>query len=251
MSTPRERRLFKEFERMMALRSPYSLFTFQCADLSAPEATEFLKTKMSAEVITSALPGFLSPEEFRRQHPDAPPEKYLILYTCKGLMRTPDGNIVESYLHAMEIIFGWDYPTKAPTFVWLTPIWHPNFNPPYICTQGRPFAVGLGLDQIVLTVGEMVQYRNYNVNDPLNREAAEWARQNAHRFPVDDRDLLDRRRRVGMRVDRFSSEGEPLVQLLPPGKVEMQHPEQLIELVELDMSDIKRRSVGPSGKAGI
>ena len=75
MLTPRERRLFKEFERMMALRSPHSLFAFQCADLSAPEAREFMKTNMSAEVITSALPGFLSTDEFRQRHPDAPPEQ--------------------------------------------------------------------------------------------------------------------------------------------------------------------------------
>lgn len=234
MVSPRERRLQKEFERMLALRSPYALFDFQCADLSAPEAREFLKTQMSGEVIAQALPGFLPPEEFRRRHPDTPPEKYLVVYTCKGLVRTPAGHITESSLHAMEIVFGWDFPGKPPTFIWLTPIWHPNFDPPYICTQGRPFAVGLMLDQIVLTVGEMIQYRNYNVNDPLNREAAEWARQNAHRFPVDDRDLLDRRRQVGSRTARPASQEEPLVELLIPRKVEMTDPESLVELMGPD-----------------
>src|SRR2546423_1107007 len=128
MRTPREERLYSEFERLKALCSPYSLFDFRCADLSMSEADQFLRPKMSFDVVKDALPGFLEPEEYEQQHPRVPPEKYLILYTCKGLVRESNGLITEEYLHAMEIVFGWRYPTEAPTFIWLTPIWHPNFK---------------------------------------------------------------------------------------------------------------------------
>ena len=56
----------------------------------------------------------------------------------------------------MEVVFGADYPSKPPTFVWLTPIWHPNLRRPYICLEGRPFAVGWTLDLIVQEVGRLV-----------------------------------------------------------------------------------------------
>src|SRR6267154_6057482 len=121
MPTPRERRLLSEFEGMKALRSPYSLFDFRCADLSAVEATEYLRSSMSFDVVKNAWPGFLKPEDFERQHPGMPPEKYLILFNCTGLDRLEDGTIVPVDEHAMEVIFGWRYPAERPEFIWLSP----------------------------------------------------------------------------------------------------------------------------------
>lgn len=229
MLTPREQRLLSEFERMKALRSPYSLFDFLCADLTAAEATEFLHSKLPFDVIKKALPDFLEPEVFEERHPGIPPEKYLVLYKCKGLVRSEKGVITEEARHMMEVVFGWRYPTEPPTFIWLTNIWHPNFKGSHICIEGHTFAVGLTLDQIVPEVGRMIQYQNYNVKDPLKQEAAEWARQNAHLFPVDNRDILDARRKVGGRQEHLTD--EPLVELVQHGNVQMQHPDQLIELI--------------------
>lgn len=199
--TIRESRLHDEFDLMKALVKPESLVEFWCADLSAEETPEFLRTRMSFDVILDGLPGFLPPAEFEARFPGIPPEKYMIRYSCTGLWKRDDGTILESSQHLMEVVFGADYPSKPPTFVWLTPIWHPNLMRPYICLEGRPFAVGWTLDLIVQEVGRLVQYQSYNVSDPLNKEAADWARQNAHRFPVDDRDLLDSRIRVSKAAD--------------------------------------------------
>jgi ubiquitin-protein ligase len=131
----------------------------------------------------------------------------------------------------MNIVFGYDYPSNPPRLIWMTPIWHPNFKMPHICNQGRTFAAGVTLDQVVLTVGEMVQYRNYNLRDPLNHEAAEWARGNAHLFPVDDRDLVDSRRRIKPHPAPAAIGMVPLVEIVdvldgsePPGG--------LVELVD-------------------
>jgi ubiquitin-protein ligase len=191
-------------------------------------------------VIEKGLPGFLEPDEFERKHPGTPPEKYLVIYGCTGLMRKPDGEIAETAMHAMEVIFGWDYPSKAPTFIWHTPIWHPNFNPPHICIQGRPFAIGLTLDTIVLEVGRMIQYQNYNVDDAMNHEAEDWARHNPRRFPVDDRDLLDGRVKLSAR--RKASLEDELVQIVVPDKVDMKS-DQLIELtgIHFDASQLKHK----------
>jgi ubiquitin-protein ligase len=215
-------RLQEEFDLMKALRKPRALVEFWVADLTAEEAPQFLRTSMSFDVITDGFPGFLTPEQFEAQSPDAPPEKYMIRFNCKGLWKHDNGSIIEAPYHLMEVVFGADYPSKPPTFVWLTPIWHPNLRRPYICLEGRPFAVGWTLDLIVQEVGRLVQYQTYNVNDPLNFEAAEWARQNTHRFPVDDRDLLDSHRRVSAAGGEKTSE---------PASVEMENPDNLIEIV--------------------
>jgi len=192
MPTPRERRLANEFKRIQSIRKKEGLIDFRCADLTAEEASAFLATSMTFDVITEALPGFLEVEEYVRRFPDRPPEKYLVIFRCTGL-RKDAGQFVKTDRHLLEIVFGLDYPTKRPRFVWLTDIWHPNIDPPYLCTDGRPFAIGTTLDQICLMVGQMIQYRNYNVEDPLNKRAAQWAIQNRDQLPVDTRGLLDGR----------------------------------------------------------
>ena len=228
--TPRERRLQREFEKMKALRSEYGLFDFLCADLTAIEATEYLRYRMSADVVRNAWPGFMHPEEFERTHQNAP-EKYIIVFSCKGLARQEDGEIVIVMDHAMEVVFGYNYPTVMPKFIWLTHIWHPNFKQPHVCIEGHAFAVGLSLDQIVTEVGRMVQYQSYNIKDPLNQEAAEWAKDYVGKFPVDDRDILDKRRVVGS--------PRRLVQIIAPeGEVTMQKG-HLLELIEMDTMDVK------------
>lgn len=218
-------RLTEEFDLMKALLTPYSLVEFWCADLSVEEAPQFLRTKMSFDVITEGFPGFLKPDVFETQSPDMPPEKYMIRFNCKGLWRREDGTIVEAPYHLLEVVFGADYPSKPPTFVWLTPIWHPNLMRPYICLEGRPFAVGWTLDLIVQEVGRLVMYQSYNVKDPLNKEAADWARDNAQRFPVDDRDLLDSR----VHVTPQAAPGDDRVI-----EVEMEDPAQLVEIITPD-----------------
>ena len=226
MLTPREARLMSEFEGLKALRTPYSLFDFRCADLTSKEATALLMGNLSA----IDLADFLTPEQFEVRYPGIPPEKYLILYYCLGLEEGEDGMLREVSQHAMEVIFGWHYPTERPHFVWLTNIWHPNFKGRFICIEGRPFAVGLTLAQIVPEVGRMIQYQNYNVKDPLNREAAEWTHKHADLFPVDKRDILDSRRLVGRKQQETTPGEEPLIQIIGEN---VEH-DALIELVDFE-----------------
>ena len=225
MKTPREVRLLIEFEAIKALRSPYALFDFLCADLSPKEGAAFAQHSIPPAVIEEGLPGFLPPDEFERRFPGRAPEKYLFSYSCIGLDRLQDGTFQKITKHLMEVVFGWRYPLERPTFIWLTNIYHPNFRTPYICLEGRPFAVGLPLTKIVQEVGRMIQYQNYNIHSAMNRDAAEWASQNAHLLPIDKRDILDYRREVG---SAQANREELLVELIDQDMEE----DQLIELIE-------------------
>ena len=217
-------RLQEEFTLMKALLQPHALVNFWCADLAAEEAPQFLRTSFSFDVITEGIPGFLTPQAFEAESPDMPPEKYLVRFDVRGLWRRDDGAIVDAPYHMMQVVYGADYPSKPPTFVWLTPIWHPNLQRPYICLEGRPFAVGWTLDLIVQEVGRLVSFQSYNVSSPLNHDAAQWARENAHRFPIDDRDLLDGRIKV------TQARTDPDAQVLEV--VEMDDPDSLVEVVD-------------------
>lgn len=137
--------------------------------------------------------------------PGAPPEKYVVTFKCKGIKgidrtRMPiftEHHQVAIHLHAA-------YPARAPLMRWLTDIWHPNIShtePKHVCVNEAWWAPARGLDNLVLMLGEMVQYKNYWAKDekpyPLDQEVAAWVRWAEAQGilgedkPVDDRELLD------------------------------------------------------------
>jgi ubiquitin-protein ligase len=118
---------------------------------------------------------------------------YRVTYRCKGLMKSRiNGEIVETDFHAMEIYLHKDYPRKPPRLIWLTDVFHPNIlshleNGGVCIGKWSPMET---LDALIIRIGEMVQYRGYNIRDALNEEAKKWAEENLNRFPVDTRPLL-------------------------------------------------------------
>jgi len=113
-----------------------------------------------------------------------PPEQYQITYRLRGLYSTPDGTILERHEHIAEINLSLGYPRRAPQCKMLTPIFHPNFDGSTICI-GDFWAASEGLDDLVIRIGRMIAYQEYNVKSPLNGLAARWAAENAQRLPVD------------------------------------------------------------------
>jgi len=116
-----------------------------------------------------------------------PPEKYQIEYRIKGLEKKGD-EIVTRDKHAAEIFLPLDYPAIEPKCRMLTPVFHPNISPQVICHTDN-WAAGESLVDVVLRIGEMISYQNYNIKSPRNGEAARWAETNAQRFPIDPVDL--------------------------------------------------------------
>lgn len=120
-------------------------------------------------------------------------DKYIVSFKCKGLFWLP-GAIAPSVSinHKCEIYLHLNYPRNPPQLKWLTEIFHPNILPP---SQNGGVCIGSWtpaetLEQLCVRLAEMIQMKNYNINDPLNITAALWAKENTRNFPVDDRPVL-------------------------------------------------------------
>ena len=117
-----------------------------------------------------------------------PPDMYRIWYNVKGLFTAADGRILEREEHVLEIRLGLEYPRRAPQLRLLTPLFHPNFNNTDVCAQDI-YAASEGLDDLIIRIGRMIAYQEYNTKSPLNGIAARWAAENSHRLPVDGREI--------------------------------------------------------------
>jgi ubiquitin-protein ligase len=117
-----------------------------------------------------------------------PPDRYEIIYKVRGLQRGPEGAPVVRVQHAAKIALTLDYPRQSPQCRMLTPVFHPNIEPGTICV-GDHWTAGERLVDLIIRIGELITYQAYNIKSPLDGEAAMWADQNAHRLPIDARDL--------------------------------------------------------------
>ena len=117
-----------------------------------------------------------------------PPEKYHVTYFVNGIYLLPDGRIETLCRHEVEITLHSEYPRYKPICKIQTPIWHPNFRDGQICI-GDIWGAGESLSDIIINIGDMIQYKSWNSYSPLSAEAAQWAIENKHLFPVGNIDL--------------------------------------------------------------
>ena len=117
-----------------------------------------------------------------------PPEKYQIIYSLPGLkLDTTTNRPVIINEHRAQIYLHQGYPREKPKCVMETPNFHPNIGA-YICIDDY-WAAGMTLSDIIIQIGEMIQYRNFNPKSPLNAIAAAWSVQNESRLPIGHVDL--------------------------------------------------------------
>ena len=117
-----------------------------------------------------------------------PPERYRVTYRLPGLRwDAAHGRPIIVSNHVAEIILQQDYPREKPQCRLITEIWHPNFGP-YICI-GDHWAAGESLADVIVQIGDMIQYKTYNPKSPLNGLAARWAQENSTFLPVGNVDL--------------------------------------------------------------
>ena len=117
-----------------------------------------------------------------------PPLRYLITYHLTGLRWEKIAQRpVEIYNHEVEIYLHKDYPREKPQCRMKTEIFHPNFSSK-VCIADH-WAAGECLADIIIQIGQMIQYQNYNPKSPLNQEAARWTIKNRHLLPVGNVDL--------------------------------------------------------------
>src|SRR5215472_3432199 len=113
-----------------------------------------------------------------------PPELYRFQYLIRGLYVAQGGAILERSEHLLEVNLSLGYPRRAPQCRMLTPVFHPNFDDSSVCI-GDFWAASESLDDLIIRIGRMIAYQEYNTKSPLNGLAAKWAAQNAHLLPVD------------------------------------------------------------------
>lgn len=119
---------------------------------------------------------------------EVPPEKYHVTYFVNGIYLLPDGQIETLGRHEVEITLHAEYPRYKPLCRILTPIWHPNFRDGQICI-GDIWGAGESLSDIIINIGDMIQYKSWNSYSPLSADAAKWAMENKHLFPVGNVEL--------------------------------------------------------------
>ncbi len=119
---------------------------------------------------------------------EEPPEKYHVTYFVNGIYLLPDGRIETLSRHEVEITLHAEYPRYKPICKIFTPIWHPNFRDGQICI-GDIWGAGESLSDIIINIGDMIQYKSWNSYSPLSADAAQWAIDNKHLFPVGNAEL--------------------------------------------------------------
>ena len=117
-----------------------------------------------------------------------PPEIYRFTYHLRGLYVAPSGEILERAAHVLEVNLSLGYPRRAPQCRMLTPVFHPNFDDAMVCI-GDFWATSEGLDDLIIRIGRMIAYQEYNTKSPLNGLAAKWAAQNSSLLPIDSRNV--------------------------------------------------------------
>src|SRR5260221_9473560 len=117
-----------------------------------------------------------------------PPEVYRITFQIKGLYVSPTGEIQERDTHQLEINLSLGYPRRAPQCRMMAPVFHPNFDESSVCICDF-WAASEGLDDLIVRIGRMIAYQEYNTKSPLNGLAAKWAAQNSKLLPVDSRPI--------------------------------------------------------------
>lgn len=138
-----------------------------------------------------------------------PPEKYKITYFVNGIYLLPDGVIQNLGRHEVEIVLHAEYPRYKPICTINTPIWHPNFRDGQICI-GDIWGAGESLSDIIINIGDMIQYKSWNSFSPLCADAAKWAIENKHLFPLGSLNLykadFSEAKNMDFDIDVFSTD---------------------------------------------
>ena len=117
-----------------------------------------------------------------------PPEVYEVEYSVRGL-RMEGGQPQHAETHLVELMLPRRYPAEAPYAIPRTSVFHPNIRE-YYCIADD-WRAGTPIVDVITKMGDMIQWRDYNLASPLNDEAADWAslQDQSKVFPVGNVDL--------------------------------------------------------------
>jgi len=118
----------------------------------------------------------------------SPPDQYTLLYRCRTIERLDGSTPVYRSVNRVEIKLPARYPAPfdAPKVRMLTPVWHPHVYKNLVVCMGD-WTTSEYLDAFVLRLGALLQFERefFDIRDPANEEAIDWARRNLLLFPTD------------------------------------------------------------------
>lgn len=167
-----------------------------------------------------------------------PPERYHVTYFVNGIYLLPDGSIQTLARHDVEITLHADYPRYKPLCRILTPIWHPNFRDGQICI-GDIWGAGESLSDIIINIGDMIQYKSWNSYSPLSADAAKWAIEHKHMFPVGNLNLYPGEDAApeDVQIDLFDEQGEKIEEEVPELEISPE-PENDFEITAEELAGV-------------
>lgn len=117
----------------------------------------------------------------------APVSQYQVVYRVPTLQRT-DEELKVSNLTVVNITLPPAYPREKPYCTTSEAIFHPNFGN-YICIADF-WSPSQTLVDVVVEIGQLLQYQLFNTRSPLNALAARWVSEHSDRIPVGELELL-------------------------------------------------------------
>lgn len=117
-----------------------------------------------------------------------PPERYRVTYNVPSLRLDSSRQPIVNQVTVVDIELPIGYPKEKPHAVAHGNVFHPNFGD-YVCIADF-WSPAQSLADIVIDIGNMLQWQKYNIQSPLNAIAADWAVKNSESIPVGTVDLF-------------------------------------------------------------
>jgi ubiquitin-protein ligase len=123
-----------------------------------------------------------------------------VIYELNGVTLDAQGQPTITTRHEISLQLPASYPREKPAASTAAMVFHPNFAG----YAGGEICIGdfwspvQSLADIVVTIGEMIQYQNYNTKSPLNAVAARWAAENKEIFPIGTVELFQSEPKISL-----------------------------------------------------
>jgi len=118
-----------------------------------------------------------------------PPERYTVIYKVPSLRLSSTNSVVVVDQTVIQVVLPATYPKERPFVSSIDLVFHPNFGMDQSVCIADWWSPARSLADIFVEIGDMLQMRKYNVQSPLNAQAAEWSVINESTLPIGQVDL--------------------------------------------------------------
>ena len=114
----------------------------------------------------------------------SPAQQYQLVYKVPSLRRLLNNELREVPQTVVNLFLPAGYPREKPYAEAVEEVFHPNFGK-YVCIADF-WSPAQSLSDIVVLIGDMLQWKKFNIRSPLNAIAAEWSVEHPEEIPLSD-----------------------------------------------------------------